>query len=128
MTVAPDATGTLSFDVTPTRTTRYRLEAEGGASPALLVQVAPRLTLSKPTALEPGVLTGTIKPKLQGAQIAIERRKGSAWVLVGEVTADATGAFELEVDAAVPAGSYRARSAPMSGFVAGTSPTVQVLG
>ena len=31
------------FDVKPVRTTRYRLEAEGGASPALLVQVAPRL-------------------------------------------------------------------------------------
>ena len=49
-------------------------------------------------------------------------------MLVGEVAADVTGAFELEVDAAVPAGSYRARSAPISGFAAGTSPTVQVLG
>ena len=127
VTVAPGGAGELAFDVSPTRTTRYRLEAEGGASPALLVQVAPRLTLAKPTALAPGVLTGTIKPKLPGAQIAIERRKGSSWVLVGETVADVTGAFELELDAAVPLGSYRARSAPTSGFVAGMSSTVQVV-
>ena len=127
VTVAPGGAGELAFDVSPTRTTRYRLEAEGGASPALLVQVAPRLTLAKPTALAPGVLTGTIKPKLPGAQIAIERRKGSSWVLVGETVADVTGAFELELDAAVPPGSYRARSAPTSGFVAGMSSTVQVV-
>ena len=52
--VVPDAVGAVSFDVMPSRTTRYRLEAEGGASPALLVQVAPRLTLTKPTAVAPG--------------------------------------------------------------------------
>ena len=46
--------GVVSFDVMPSRTTRYRLDAEGGASPALLVQVAPRLALAKPTAGAPG--------------------------------------------------------------------------
>jgi SpoIID/LytB domain protein len=127
VSVAPDTTGALAFDVSPSRTTRYRLEADGGVSPALLVQAAPRLTLAKPTALAPGVLTGTIRPKLPGAQIAIERKKGSSWVLVGEAVADLTGAFELELDAAVPPGSYRARSAATAGFVAGTSPTVQVV-
>ena len=127
VSVAPDATGALAFDVSPTRTTRYRLEADDGVSPALLVQVAPRLMLAKPTALAPGVLTGTIRPKLPGAQIAIERKKGSSWVLVGEAVVDLTGAFELELDAAVPPGSYRARSAATAGFVAGTSPTVQVV-
>jgi len=126
-TIAPDATGGVAFDVTPQKTTRYRLEAEGGASPALLVQVTPRLTLAKPTALAPGVLTGTIRPRLPGAQIAIERKKGTSWVLVGEATADASGAFELELDAALPPGTYRARSAATAGFVAGTSPTVQVV-
>ena len=126
-TIAPDAAGGIAVDVTPPRTTRYRLEAEGGASPALLVQVAPRLMLAKPTVLAPGVLTGTIKPKLPGAQVAIERKKGSSWVLVGQAVVDPTGAFELELDAAVGAGSYRARSAPTAGFVAGLSPTVQVV-
>ena len=78
--------------------------------------MAPRLTLAKPTALAPGVLTGTIKPKLPGARIAIERRKGSSWALVGEAVADATGAFRLELDAAVPPGSYRARSTADGGL------------
>ena len=111
-----------------TRTIALALLASLVSVVPCLAQRTVTLAWDASTALAPGVLTGTIKPKLPGAQIAIERRKGSTWVLVGEVTADATGAFELEVDAAVPAGSYRARSAPISGFVAGISPTVQVLG
>ena len=61
-TLTPDAAGALTFDVKPVRTTRYRLETEGGASPALLVQVAPRLTLARPTAAEPGVLAERSSP------------------------------------------------------------------
>ena len=91
VTVAPDTAGGLAFDVAPPRTTRYRLEAEGGASPALLVQVAPRLALAKPTPLAPGVLSGTIKPKLPGAQVAIERKKGANWVLVGQAVVGRDG-------------------------------------
>jgi len=127
-TVAPDAAGAVALDVTPLRTTRYRLEAEGGASPALLVEVAPRLALAKPTALAPTVIGGSVKPKLPGARIAIERRKGSAWVPVGETAVGAAGGFQLELDAPVPAGSYRARSDAVAGFVAATSPTMQVTG
>ena len=128
MTVAPDSAGVVSFDVKPVRTTRYRLEAEGGASPALLVQVSPRLTLSRPTQAEPGVLGGTVRPRLPGNAVAIERRKGSAWVTVGEATVDAAGAFRLELGAVVPAGGYRARTSAAAGFVAGTSPVVEVTG
>jgi hypothetical protein len=66
VTVAPDTAGELAFDVSPTRTTRYRLEAEGrDINP--VVQVAPRLR-SRPTALAPGVLTGKSSPKLPGAR------------------------------------------------------------
>jgi hypothetical protein len=126
VTVAPDAAGAVSFDVTPTRTTRYRLEAEGGASPALLVQVAPRLTLARPTQVEPTVLAGTVRPKLPGSVVAIERRKGLAWVTVGEAAVDGSGAFRLELDALVPAGSYRARISATSTLAGGTSSVVQV--
>ena len=128
VTLTPDATGALTFDVKPVRTTRYRLETEGGASPALLVQVAPRLTLARPTAAEPGVLGGTVKPKLPGAVVAVERRKGSTWALVGEVVVDGAGTFTLEFDAPVPVGSYRARSTASGGLAAGISPVVQVSG
>ena len=124
--IAPDAAGLVSFDVKPLRTTRYRLEAEGGASPALLVQVAPRLTLSRPSQVEPSVLAGTVRPRLPGSVVAIERRKGAAWVTVGDATVDAAGAFRLELDALIPAGSYRARMSATGSFVAGTSPVLEV--
>jgi stage II sporulation protein D len=127
-TLTPDGAGALAFDVKPVRTTRYRLETEGGASPALLVQVAPRLTLARPAAAEPGVLTGTVKPRLPGTVVTVERRKGSAWTPVGEAVVDGAGTFRLELDSVIQPGSYRARSAASSAFAAGTSPVVQVTG
>jgi stage II sporulation protein D len=125
-TLTPDAVGAISVDVKPARTLRYRLEAEGGASPALLVQVAPRITLTRPTQVEPTVLSGTVRPRLPGAIVAVERRKGTAWVTLGETTVDAAGSFRLELDALVPAGSYRARISATEGLAAGTSAVVQV--
>ncbi len=121
-----DKTGVVTADVKPVRTTRYRLEAEGGASPAVLVQVAPRIQLTRPTALEPTILRGTVRPRLTGASVVVERRKGTAWVTIGEATVDASGAFVLELDAVVPSGAYRARVAATPGFVAGTSAVLQV--
>ena len=125
-TVSRDATGTVSRDVKPMRTTRYRLEAAGSASPALLVQVAPRLQLTRPSVAEPDVLTGTIRPRISDAGIVIERRSGSAWVLVGQASVDSTGAFRLE-GIAVP-GTYRARISATSGYTAATSQPLQVTG
>ena len=121
-----EKTGVVTVDVKPTRTTRYRLEAEGGSSPAVLVQVAPRIQLTRPTALEPTILRGTVRPRLAGVPVVVERRKGSAWVTLGDASVDASGAFILELDAVVPIGAYRARIAATSGFVAGTSPVLQV--
>jgi SpoIID/LytB domain protein len=126
--VTPDAVGAIAVDVKPARTMRYRLEAEGGASPALLVQVAPRITLARPTQVEPTVLDGTVRPRLPGAVVAVERRKGTAWVTIGETSVDGAGAFRLELDTFVPAGSYRARMSATGGLAAGTSAVVQVSG
>ena len=125
--VTPDATGAVSIGVKPVRTTRYRLEASTESSPALLVSVAPRLTLTRPTPLEPDVFTGTVRPKLPGAAITLERRKGSGWVLVDQTIVDQTGAFRVELDA-VPSGTYRERTDASADFAAGISSTVQVSG
>jgi stage II sporulation protein D len=127
-TVSPDTRGAISTEVKPVRTTRYRLEADGGASPALLVQVSPRLRLIRPTALEPTVLRGTVRPRIADAIVAVERRKGTSWVTLGEATVDAAGAFVLELDAVVPTGAYRARVSATTSFAAGTSPVLQVSG
>ena len=121
-----DKTGVVTVDVKPTRTTRYRLEAEGGSSPAALVQVAPRIQLARPTTLEPTILRGIVRPRLAGVSVTVERRKGSSWVTIGEASVDASGAFVLELDAVVPSGAYRARTAATPGFVAGMSPVLQV--
>ena len=116
--------GTASLVVKPARTTRYRIEVVGAASPALLVQVAPRLQLGQPA--EPGVLTGTMRPKLLGAVVAIERMDGSVWVPVGEAAVDETGAFRAELT--IVPGSYRARIPAAGGLAAGTSPVLEVTG
>jgi hypothetical protein len=60
--------------------------------------------------------------------VAVERRKGSTWALVGEAVVDGAGTFRLVLDAAVPAGSYRARSTASGALAAGTSAVVQVSG
>ncbi len=122
-----DTTGIVTADVKPVRSTRYRLEAEGAASPALLVQVAPRIALTRSDA-DPFTLRGTVRPRIRGALVEIERRKGSSWVSVGQATVDASGAFVLELDAVIPAGAYRARTFVTDGFAAGTSPILQVAG
>ena len=123
-----DKFGTVTADVTPTRSTRYRLEAEGGASPALLVQVAPKIQLSAPSALDPTTLRGTVRPKLAGAVVTIERRKGTAWVPVGESVVAAAGSFALALDAGVPTGAYRARISATAGYAPSTSAVLQVTG
>ena len=120
--LAREANGLVSATVKPARTTRYRIEVEGAASPALLVPVIPRLQLLQPT--EPGVLTGTVRPKLAGAAVSVERKTGSSWVSVGQATVDDNGAFRVEL--MLPPGSYRARISATDGLAAGVSPTLEV--
>jgi hypothetical protein len=93
----------------------------------LLVAVAPRVTLARPTPVEPAVFTGTIRPKLPGATVAVERRRGTVWALVDETFVDQSGAFRLELDA-LPAGAYRARTISSEGYAAGVSAVVMVPG
>jgi len=123
-----DATGVVSIDVAPPRTTRYRLEAEGGASAALLIQVSPKVALARPTVADPFTLRGTVRPKLRGALVTIERRRGTTWAPVGEATTDSAGAFAVGLDDVVPVGAYRARVPALGGYAAGASPVLQVIG
>ena len=122
--LAVDASGAFSLGTRPTRTTRYRIEAGTTASPAQLVQVLPRVQLVQP--LEPDVLTGTVRPRLTGAMVIVERRKGSAWAAVAEGVVDAAGAFRVEVQ--LEPGAYRARVAATSGLGEGSSAVLQVTG
>ena len=122
--LVPDGVGGISFDAKPTRTTRYRIEAEGAASPAQLVQVSPRVRLAQ--AAEPGVLVGTVRPKLAGTLVAIERKAGDTWVMAGDAVLDASGSFRAEL--ALSPGAYRATIAAANGFAEARSPVLQVTG
>ena len=123
------ADGTFITTVSPTKTTSYRIEAGGSAgqpasrvtSQVLLVRVSPKVRLARP--VEPGVLSGTVRPRL-GAVVHVERLRGGSWVHVGETLADGSGAFRVE--AQIVPGTYRARTSPIAGFVEGISPLVAV--
>jgi len=119
-----DGSGSAAFVVKPARTTRYRIEVKGASSPTLLVQVSPRVRLVQ--SAEPGTLAGTVRPRLTGVVVAIERREASAWVPVAEAIVDETGAFRAEL-ALVP-GSYRARIPATPGLAAGVAPVLTVVG
>jgi stage II sporulation protein D len=116
--------GAASLTIKPTQTLRYRIEGKDAASPALLVRVAPRVRLAAPA--DPSALSGTVRPKLAGATVSIERRKGTAWNPVAEGTVDQSGAFRAQLQ--VVPGAYRARVAASGGFAEGLSPMIIVNG
>jgi stage II sporulation protein D len=125
--LAREANGTVSVVVKPAKTTRYRIESKGGASPALLVRVAPRVRLGVPPALGPdGVLSGTVRPRVSGAPVAIERLKGTIWKQIARTAVDRAGAFQAQIQL-VPS-SYRARVAATEGLAEGVSPVLTVSG
>jgi hypothetical protein len=122
--LARGSTGGVSALVKPSQTIRYRLQATEAASPAQLVRVSPRVQLAPP--LSPGVLSGTVRPRLVGADVTIERKTGTVWTEVARAVVDGTGAFSAVLD--LLPGSYRARVAPSGGFTEGVAPAVTVSG
>ena len=120
--VERESNGVVSLVVKPPRTLRYRLDASGASSSAVLVRVSPRLRLVRPP--EPGVLSGTVRPRLPRTLVTIERREGTAWTPVAEAVANAAGAFRAELD--LVRGSYRARVGPTDGYAEGVGPVLVV--
>jgi stage II sporulation protein D len=116
--------GAASIAVSPTRTTRYRIEAEKFASPEIAVEVAPRVELQPPS--EPRTLSGIVRPRLRGARVTIERRRSADWAPVVKTTVDEAGAFRARL-ALVP-GSYRARVAETGTWAEGVAPVLVVNG
>ena len=111
-----ETSGVASLVVKPERTLRYRIEVSGAASPPILLRVAPRVQLAQ--AADGTGLTGTVRPRLAGATVFVERRRGSSWTQVAQTTVDKAGAFRVEL--AVLPGSYRARVVRDGGFRRGS--------
>jgi stage II sporulation protein D len=126
---APD--GTFSKTVTPAKTTSYRVVGAGTDQPSasvtsqvLLVRVGQKVRLVKP--VEPDVLAGTVRPRVRGTIVHVERLRGSTWVHVGETLADDSGGFRIAAD--IVPGTYRARTSPIGGFAESISPLLTVTG
>jgi hypothetical protein len=73
---------------------------------------------------EPKALTGTIRPRLRGARVTVERRVGSAWDGVGTTTVRADGSFRAALN--VVPGSYRARVGKTGTWAEGVTPVLVV--
>jgi stage II sporulation protein D len=117
-----ETSGVASLVVEPERTLRYRIQVQDAASPPILLRVAPRVQLARaPDGL---ALTGTVRPRLRGAPVTIERRRGPGWVEIARVRVDAAGSFRAQVD--TNSGSYRARVAPTRGYVEGVTDVLVV--
>ena len=71
--------------------------------------------LAQPTAVEPTVLSGTVRPRLPGAIVHVERLKGST-LGSRRRALDGAGAFRIELAQVVPAGTDRARTSPAAGL------------
>jgi SpoIID/LytB domain protein len=119
-----DASGAVATAVIPARTLRYRIEAEGASSSVVLVRVASRVRLVGPTPAEPGTLRGTVRPRIAGARVTLERREGAGWSAIAEAAVDRNGAFRVQLGAL--RGSYRARVAATEGFTENVSDVVTV--
>ena len=117
-----ETSGVASVVVKPERTLRYRIQVGEGASPPVILRVAPRVALAQ--SADGAALEGTVRPRLAGVAVTIERRRGSAWVEVARAKVDKSGAYRA--DFVVTPGSYRARVAAAAGFVEGVAPVFVV--
>ena len=115
--------GTVSVVVRPTASTQYRLASGKVAAAPVRVPVA-SLVRFYPTRTQ-SELRGYVRPSaLAGARVAIQRQQGSRWPTVAGATIDTAGNFAAPLQ--LTGGVYRARVSPGRGFVAGTSPVLQV--
>lgn len=78
-------------------------ERSEGVGAEMAVTVNRTMTVSVPGSVrtnEPLTLTGSIRPRSEGAVVQVEKLVGKQWQLVGQpVTTDAQGAFTLTLGA-----------------------------
>jgi stage II sporulation protein D len=115
--------GALSVVVKPRATTRYRLASGKVTAPAVRVTVA-SLVRFYPVRT-PDRLRGYVRPlSLTGTTVFIQRQDGSRWITLTRASVATDGSFQATLQ--LTTGVYRAYVASGHGFVAGTSPTLQV--
>jgi stage II sporulation protein D len=122
-TVKSDKDGTVTFSIKPPVTTRYRLATGKVSAPSVRVPVAPLVRFYAPRT--PDQLSGYVRPlSLAGTRVLIQRQQGPGWVTAAEATLAADGSFLAKLQ--LIDGVYRARVGSGRGYVAGTTPLLQV--
>ena len=122
-TVKPGEDGTIAVSIKPPLTTRYRLTTGKVSAPSVRVPVAPLVRFYAPRT--PDQLRGYVRPlSLAGAAVLIQRQQGPGWMTAAQATVAADGTFLAKLQ--LTDGVYRARVGSGHGFVAGTTPVLQV--
>jgi SpoIID/LytB domain protein len=115
--------GTVAVSIKPPVTTRYRLATGKVNAAPVRVPVAPLLRFYAPRT--PDQLRGYVRPlSLAGATVLIQRQQGPGWVAAAQATVAADGSFLAKLQ--LTDGVYRARVGSGHGYVAGTTPVLQV--
>jgi stage II sporulation protein D len=122
-TIKADEEGAVTAVVKPSLTTFYRLTSGKALAAPVRVPVA-SLARFYP-ARSQQQLRGYVRPVgLAGANVLIQRQEGAGWATVARTTVDAEGNFTAKLQ--LTTGEYRAWIASGRGFVAGTTPVLQV--
>ena len=115
--------GSVTLSIKPPVTTRYRLATGKVSAPPIRVPVAPLVRFYAPRT--PDQLTGYVRPlALAGSKVLIQRQQGPGWVTAASTTVAADGSFLAKLQ--LVDGVYRARVGSGRGYVAGTTPVLQV--
>ena len=121
--VKPGKDGTVTLSIKPPVTTRYRLATGKASAPSVRVPVAPLVRFYAPRT--PDQLSGYVRPlSLAGARVLIQRQQGPGWITAAQATVAADGSFLAKLQ--LTDGVYRARVGSGRGYVAGTTPLLQV--
>jgi stage II sporulation protein D len=121
--VKPDNDGTVTVSIKPPVTTRYRLATGKVSAPSVRIPVAPLVRFYTPRT--PDQLNGYVRPlSLAGARVLIQRQQGPGWITAAQTTVASDGTFLAKLQ--LTDGVYRARIGSGRGYVAGTTPLLQV--
>jgi stage II sporulation protein D len=115
--------GAVALSIKPPVTTRYRLATGKVSAPSVRVPVSPLVRFYAPRT--PDQLRGYVRPlSLVGVRVLIQRQQGPGWVTAAETTIAKDGTFLAKLQ--LVDGVYRARVGSGHGYVAGTTPVLQV--
>jgi stage II sporulation protein D len=121
--VKPDKDGTVTVSIKPPVTTRYRLATGKVSAPSVRIPVAPLVRFYTPRT--PDQLNGYVRPlSLAGTRVSIQRQQGPGWITAAQATVASDGTFFAKLQ--LTDGVYRARVGSGRGYVAGTTPLLQV--